>query len=97
MYRIQFTRFLQGASANPSVNAITLRTVSLMNDQMARRGVKMSREHFVVAQESIERGDDLCDFLRKENPHVLESTGSGVVYQAGFLLHRMIGWIEAKK
>jgi len=96
-YRILFTHFLQGASANPRVNAITLRTVSVMNDQMARRGVAMSREHYEVAQQSIARGDDLCDFLRAENKHVLESTGTGVVYQAGVLLHRMIGVIEVAK
>jgi|688.fasta_scaffold51230_7 hypothetical protein len=90
MYRTQFVQFLQGASANPSVNAITLQAVSLMNDQMARRGAPMSKDHFEVAHQSIARGDCLCDFLEAENKHVLESTGSGAVYQAGFLFHKTL-------
>lgn len=88
MYRVQFTQFLETASASPTVNPITLQAVSLMNNQMARKGVPMSKDHFQVAQQSIARGDGLCDFLKAENKHVLESTGSGAVYQAGLLFHK---------
>lgn len=90
MSRTLFTLFLQRASTNSSVNQFTLQVVSLMNDQMVRKGVPMSKDHLEVAQRSIERGDGLYEFLKAENKHVLASTGEGAVYQAGRLFHKLV-------
>jgi hypothetical protein len=86
--RTAFGLFLRTASALPSANKTAVKIVDVMHKQMVRESVPMSPEHLRVATESLSRGDDICKFLAAENPHVIESTGSGIVYQTGKCFHK---------
>jgi hypothetical protein len=93
-FRSAFTNFFSNhnrfPTINPKINKITFFAVSTMNDQMEANNVPMTKEHFETATASISNGDKICTFLQKENGHVIESTGSGVVYNAGKTFHKVI-------
>jgi RHS repeat-associated protein len=101
-YRPDFTDFLndQAGGGNSKAcypsdgalnkpNWITSNVISVMNEEMARNNVPMSEGHYQAAKDSINRGDNLLDFLKAENPHVLKSTGRGDIYYIGKGFHRV--------
>ena len=90
-YRSEFTNFFNDPTNMKKANEVTWHTVTVMNYEMARNNVPMTQAHFEVATESIRSGDTICTFLTNENKHVLSSTGSGVVYDAGYKFHKLIG------
>lgn len=62
---------------------------------MVNNHVPMTEAHYEAAVQSIEKGDSLWGFLQTENSHVLESTGSGLIYDAGKSFHEGIHAAEA--
>ena len=92
-FRPQFTEFLSSSptSADPCAMAV----VGQMNKEMVRKDVPMSKEHFDTAKESLERGDKLCGFLQSENSHVLKSSGTGFVYNAGKGFHFVLSYFNS--
>jgi hypothetical protein len=93
-FRSDFSKFFSNherfPTVNPKINKVTFFAVSSMNEQMVANNVPMSREHYETATGSIDNGDKICTFLQKENNHVLESTGSGVAYNLGKTVHKVI-------
>ena len=90
-YRSEFTKFFNDPTNMEKASGVTWHTVGMMNYEMERNNVPMTQAHFEVATESLRRGDTICTFLASENKHVLSSTGSGVVYDAGYKFHELIG------
>lgn len=92
-FRDEFSEFLNDAP--DSANQLTVSIVDAMNDQMVSDGVPMSESHYEAATEAIEQGYTPMEFLFAENPHVLESTGSGIVYESGKLFHEGLHAIDS--
>jgi hypothetical protein len=86
-YRSEFTNYLSDPKNQEKADRVAFYTVGLMNHEMVRNKVPMSLAHYEAATESLGGGDTLCGFLVKENKHVLDSTGSGFIYNAGYAFH----------
>ncbi len=86
-YRSQFNRFLASPETQRTGNGVTVGVVSRMSNEMSRNNVPMSQGHYQAATDSIRRGDGICRYLWSENLHVLDSRGSGFVYNSGFQFH----------
>lgn len=86
-YRDDFSRFLENPP--PTADPATLSAIGWFNEKMVDNAVPMTKEHFDAATESITRGDSLAGFFAAENPHVVESTGSGFLYNMGLLAHEV--------
>lgn len=94
-FRAQFTEFL--TSPPSTVKPCTIAVVRPMNTEMVRKKVPMSEAHYKVARKSLEDGAPLCEFLQAENTHVLNSNGTGVVYNTGKLFHYGISYFTGSK
>lgn len=77
-YRSEFTSFL--GQNHPTASKETLELVRLVNSQMVRENIPMTRDHYLVAKSSILRGDGPIQYVAYENPHVVKSSGNGPVY-----------------
>lgn len=95
-YREDFTEFFKDPSKAPEANGVTWHSVRLMNNEMKRNKVPMSKAHYDTATESIKEGKPICEYMQDENKHVLDSSGSGVVYKAGFQVHKGIDWLKGE-
>lgn len=98
-FRPQFTNDLHKMknSTDPKAkhSKLTVCLVSQMNDQMVSNNVPMTEAHYDICVGSLNNGDKLCDFMRKENNEVINSNGSGLAYEAGKKAHEFIsfmGW-----
>lgn len=86
-YRDEFGAFLDEHAKKPSANDSTLHAVRSIHQRMVSNRNGMTRAHYEAAKASILRGDTLCEFMRAENSHVINSTGSGLTYHAGKVAH----------
>lgn len=90
-YRAGFTQYLEEPPEGAS--PLTLAVVSAMNSAMVDNHVPMTREHYEHATGALARGDSLFGFMKAENPDVLASAGSGIVYNAGLAVHSLLGLV----
>src|SRR3712207_4359825 len=96
-YRSEFTKFFNHPINMGRANKATWHTVRTMNQEMERNNVPMSRAHYEVAIKSITQGDTICTDLTSENKHVLDSNGSGFVYNAGYQFHKVINYVDSSQ
>ena len=54
---------------------------------MVKHDVFMTEAHYEIAVESILNGDNIAIFTWKENPHVVASEGTGMIYTFGKMYH----------
>jgi hypothetical protein len=94
-FRPEFTEFLK--SPPSTVNPCTIAIVKPMNNEMVRKSVPMSKEHYLTARKSLTDGATGCQFLQAENTHVLQSNGTGVVYNAGKMFHYGLSFFNKDK
>lgn len=89
-YRSKFTDFFSDPTTYQKSHPATFHIVRGMNNRMAANNVPMTKEHYDAATSSILKGDTVCSFMIAENPHVMKSTGSGVLYNMGKAAHTVI-------
>ncbi len=89
-FRPQFTKLFSDPQTYQKAHPVTYHIVKGMNNRMVANNVPMSKEHYETASASILKGDTVCKFVIEENTHVMQSTGSGPVYNAGKMVHTVI-------
>ena len=91
-FREDFEQFMQRPETYQKAQKCTYHLVNGVHQQMRVNKVPMTQAHYEAAKSSIENGDTICQFVRKENSHVMQSTGSGCVYNGGKLFHTGLAW-----
>ena len=100
--RSEFTEFLKRPSTLQRANGVTLRTFQVMNGRMVTEGVPMTWDHFEVLSRCIENRGTVCDCMRAENSHVINSPVNGPVYERpvynmGYAAHRVVERFNKKE
>lgn len=86
-HRRQFNSWLNNPQNMEGTNKVAFHTIRVMSGKMETDGNGCTPEHANALKTSLQKGNTICTVMKDENPHVVQSQGTGMTYAAGKMVH----------